>query len=474
MAHRLRLLSSDRPRDGEAGFALIEVIVSAAVLAMVALAVLAGVDAAGRSTGREKARSVAVGLAEQDQERLHAMPAEDVEGAASPPSATLNGATYTITSSVDWVDDATGGTPSCTNDKVQASYLRITSKVTSPALSQPVVVSSLVEPPISKSGAGQGSLAVQVLDRLGQPVESVAVTTSNGPDPAETETTNAAGCAIFGKVGAGNYDLSLSKTGYVDDHGRGPGQGASGTATVDNQVANIVTLRYDRAAPWTFSFVTSDLTTAAANDTIASKADAIAASNSQVNDLLTWTIGSEGSSIAANLFPFTAAYNVYGGRCDTADPLTAVADTYYTDNPTLGGQVAAQPATPGSANILLPPLRVRAVSATSPTGGTGMSGATIKITTADCGGDSWSWPVLSSGTSTRGYASRSTSTTSYDAGLPYGTYSVCAQAPISTDSNQVHKSGWLNVTLSDPYVGIPGSAPVQLLVPTATSARGNC
>ena len=76
MARRLRLLSSDRPRDGEAGFALIEVMVSAVVLAMVALAVLAGVDAAGRSTGREKAEAVAVSLAEQDQERMRGIAAK--------------------------------------------------------------------------------------------------------------------------------------------------------------------------------------------------------------------------------------------------------------------------------------------------------------------------------------------------------------------------------------------------------------
>src|SRR3954464_8112798 len=107
MAPRLRLLSSDRPRDGEAGFALVEVIVSAAVLAMVALAVLAGVDAAGRSSGREKARAVAVSLAEQDQERLRGIPAKAVTTIDSPSPVTLNGATYTITSKAEYIDDAT-------------------------------------------------------------------------------------------------------------------------------------------------------------------------------------------------------------------------------------------------------------------------------------------------------------------------------------------------------------------------------
>ncbi len=40
------------------------------MLAIVALAVLSGIDAASSSTAREKARAVAGALAEQDQERL--------------------------------------------------------------------------------------------------------------------------------------------------------------------------------------------------------------------------------------------------------------------------------------------------------------------------------------------------------------------------------------------------------------------
>ena len=43
------------------------------MLAIVALAVLSGIDAANGASAREKARAVAANLAEQDQERLRAM-----------------------------------------------------------------------------------------------------------------------------------------------------------------------------------------------------------------------------------------------------------------------------------------------------------------------------------------------------------------------------------------------------------------
>lgn len=482
MARRLlRLASSDRPRDREAGFALIEVIVSATVLAMVALAVLAGIDAAGRSTGREKARSVGVGLAEQDQERLRALPAVDVEHAGGTKSVALNGASFTVSSTVEWVNDATGGTPSCDNNGKEASYLRITSRVTSSTLATPVVLSSLVEPPISKSGAGQGTLAVQVNDRNGKGVPSVDVTTINGPDPDKTATTNASGCAVFGKIGAGNYNLELAKFGYVDDHGRGAGQGASGSATVSNQVASVVTLRYDLAAPWKFQFKTGNAISTVTNDLINSASDSIAASNAQVDDLLTWTVSPSALTMDVNLFPFTAAYNVFAGQCQEADPLTVVGDTYYTNNPTFGGQVAANPGVAGptspATTIVQPPLRVRVMNGT---GGSAspVTGSTtlVKVKSVACGGP-WTLPVTDNTTTNTGYATSNNlgwgyatfTVNPYQPGLPYGDYTVCAQSKVGSTTR--YSGTPVSITLNNPYLG--KSATTNLVVNSSSSA-GTC
>ena len=72
-------LTAPRRRCSDpSGFALIEAIVAAAIFAILVLGVLAGIDGAAGSSGREKARSVASALAEQDQERMRGMRAVDL------------------------------------------------------------------------------------------------------------------------------------------------------------------------------------------------------------------------------------------------------------------------------------------------------------------------------------------------------------------------------------------------------------
>src|SRR3954447_17846129 len=101
-------MAKARASSSESGFAIIEVIVSAAVLAIVAMAVLAGIDGATASSGREKARAVAANIAEKDQERLRGLSVQTLSlGAAIPqaPAVTIDGVTYNTTSKAEWVTD---------------------------------------------------------------------------------------------------------------------------------------------------------------------------------------------------------------------------------------------------------------------------------------------------------------------------------------------------------------------------------
>src|SRR3954454_4723870 len=118
----MKLSMAKSRSSSESGFAMIEVIVSAMVLAICALAVLSGIDGAQGSSAREKARAVAGSLAEADQERMRAMSVETLLAIPQQPSVTIDGATYTVKSEAAWVNDDTGGTPSCGNSSNNSEY----------------------------------------------------------------------------------------------------------------------------------------------------------------------------------------------------------------------------------------------------------------------------------------------------------------------------------------------------------------
>ena len=443
------------PRDHEAGFALVEVIVSAAVLALVALAVLAGVDAAGRSTGREKARAVAVTLAEQDQERMRGIAARDVTAVTDLGPYTVNGAQYTVDSSAEWVDDATGGTDSCSNSGSKASYIRITSVVTSAGLgSTQIKIASLVEPPLSTAGAGEGYLAVQVTDHTGTGVPGVSVHAA-GPTTDDI-TTNDAGCAVFGRVGVGSYDFTLNKTGYVDVFGRSPGQLQKVSVTQDAKT--VAAVKFDAAAPLTLAFETSNPTTGA---TISgSTAYWLSAADSEAPALLTYGDGSTAiTSTVVNLFPFTTPYSsVYAGKCVNEDPLTVVGSSYYG---TYQGTFAATPGTPGSRVIHQPPLRLRFQRSSSD-----VAGATLLVTgPCDTSSDPEQYTMSTTSTANgpggvAGWPTR-TATGPYDPGLPYGAYKVCAKKDFGGFTGVRYATA--TATLSDPKWGPPQATPTTVV-----------
>ena len=97
------------------GFALIEVIVSAAVLAIVALAVLVRHRRRDASSARERARAVAASLAEQDQERLRSYRFDALTKLVAAGSIAVNvdGVELHVKSEANWVTDDGTPTPAC-------------------------------------------------------------------------------------------------------------------------------------------------------------------------------------------------------------------------------------------------------------------------------------------------------------------------------------------------------------------------
>jgi type II secretory pathway pseudopilin PulG len=413
------------------GFAMIEAVVAMAVLSMISVGVLVGLDSAQRSSGREKARSVAAALTEQDQERLRSFRAVDLANYDETRTVTVNNVVYTINSTADWVRDSTGGTQSCSNNASQADYMRVTTMTTSSLINTPIPaikMSSLVAPPVGAFGAGEGTLGIQIINRDGVGVAGTNVTIT-GPTTI-TNATNSTGCAIFAYVPIGTYTASVTQAGWVDHGGNNP---AKVGATVSDGTVNVKTIDYDSAASVQATFDTETL----AGTTVAATTTQLSASNAGVPSgpfspfagIRTYdpTGGAVATIAGTNLFPFSDGYGLYGGGCPGADPTKYITD-YYDQFP--ADFIDSDPGVAATPVVLrLPSINLRVL----------YNNAIIPITS----------PVRIVVTSTSTncsevftFAAPATDLTGYmiASALPFGDYKVCASANKPLTSTMVQKT----------------------------------
>jgi hypothetical protein len=397
---------------------MIEAVVAAALLVIVVLGVLKGLDTANESSGREKARAVAAALTEQDQERLRSFRAVDLNNYDRQLDVTVNKVKYTVESKAEWVRDSTGGTASCNNTANQADYLRIVSKTTSGFVTTPIppiTMASLVAAPIGAYNANQGTLGVQVNNRDGQGVEDVNVSIA-GASTADN-LTNEVGCAIFAYITAGAYTITLNQAGSVDPGGKTI---STKTATVAPGAVTIETMPYDKASSVNVSFDT----VTARDGLINTNATAVSGSNSNIPavaplpaGLRTWGAGPllKPSITATDMFPFDDGYGMFAGACAGADPTRdpLFAD-YYEDNPDDFVQpergLAATPV-----KVRLPSTNLRVLN----NGNQILTPVHVVFTSRSAGcTEKFSW----TGTTHADGSIR-------EPALPFGDYQVCADVP---------------------------------------------
>lgn len=437
--------------NAERGFALIEVIVSAAVLALVALAVLSGIDGATSAAGREKARSVAAALAEKDQERLRSMPVEQLASYAAPASPiVVDGATYNVDSKVEWVRDSTGGTISCANDNKQADYLHITSTVTSNIVgsrTKPVRIDSIVAPNIEYSTT-HGSLAVKVVNAAGQGVPGVGVSLAGASSPLP-QSTNEQGCALFQMIAVGDYIVTLSGSGMVN-HAGDPA--AKAPATVSAGLLTTVTMDYDFAGVVNATFETyKPGSTTVTNNTMTSVSTRMSAVNGDDLSILR-KIPATGPAAPAvtgmqmtNLFPFSASYSFFTGGCRYSNPTNDSANSGYFG--TYPGAIAVTPSSILPVTVRQPPLNIRL----SKDRGGGNAANTMRVvaTPIQAVGDSCVEPSIELNTFTSnsltGVVGRSQPANNgpVEVGVPFGYYKICFQRGTTTKRTTVWPDDYL-------------------------------
>jgi type II secretory pathway pseudopilin PulG len=336
--HPSSLIASPGPRprrcrrpsiNSDDGFTLIEVLVSALIVILIASAAAVALVATSHFSGDQRFRSQADALAAQDQERLRGLSDEQLNNFSQSRQETVNGVTFAVASSATFVD-STGAT-GCTSGA--AAYYKITSTVSwteNFGNATPVTEESILSRPVT------GDLLTQVKDQTGQGLAGVTVT-ATGPG-VQTSTTGTNGCILFAGLTPGLYTVSMADAGYVDPNG--VSAPLSSTATVStSSPASTTGNPFYLGLPGS---ITGTFTTAVAG--AAGEADSISwlgsgSSLGMSGGFRSHTMSGPLPGISTlNLFPFNGNttgysnnYAVWAGRCLQQEPPSGY--DHYTVNP---------------------------------------------------------------------------------------------------------------------------------------------
>lgn len=239
---------------------LIEVLVSALLVALIAIGTLTGLTVANEFSGNERAHAQAATIAQQNEERLRGEYIEKLansfqltetvsEGglcverasattwryvskavlsesatceksalAEASAGATYSGTVFTVTSSGESANP-TSGASACEAESASAEVVKTTSTVTwSSNKGKAVTQSSLVKLP------SKYAVLVKVKNRNKEPVAgaTVLVKTSSGVLLSPQQTTPASGCVIVGDLNQNAVDVYAEKEHWVDVNGKSP------------------------------------------------------------------------------------------------------------------------------------------------------------------------------------------------------------------------------------------------------------
>ena len=311
------------PAGGDAAFMLLEVVISALLVALIAIGTFAGLEGAQRAGTDVRTHAEATTLAQQDEERLRGLTATALtelvkKGSEAQSPVTLGKITFTITSSASFVSAAKNSL-SCETSGGGANYIQTTSSVrwtglksTRPAVTQSSIISTLAT-----------GLLVKVMEQNEEPVQGATVTLT-GADSG-SQSTNAAGCALFVGLTAGSVTVAVSKSGWVEVNGKSTGTSKSASVVDERTETSEAQIAEPGAIKAEFE----------SNGKLGVEGDTFVAYQSGIGTpsfFVAGTAGNYETSVTSEqtLFPFAKSkvaepYTVYAGDCTANNPETVTA-----------------------------------------------------------------------------------------------------------------------------------------------------
>jgi Tfp pilus assembly protein PilV len=448
-----RVFRGCRRLRSQRGSMLVEIMMSALLLALAATAVFKGIDGANATSGGSKSRAAATTLVQADQERMRSMDPRKLDGYTNTGQKVVNRVPYTVVSAGQVVSDR-GDSESCSKGSGRVTFVRVTSTVTWPDMrgSKPISGSTLVS---IGNAYSRGSLSIKIQDAhaVGVPGTAVNVTTPI----TRSGTTNSAGCVVWDGLSTGAYFGSFSKTGYVDPAGVSTPAPPNGWSVTTGSTG-VYTQLYDKSGTANFKFVGKSGTNTYP-DVQASGITLFHGTMPTPNNVRSATFPANNLVTFNALFPFVTPYSAWAGTCTDNMPPSGSAAT-VTVPP--GGT-----ASPDPINVTMPVINVRVLR-----GGSAWPGAniTIRPAVAACGstvsrinGVTDSAGLMPTGATAAGGPP--------ERAFPFGSYIVCA------DDNRTPTTRRIEKTIANTSADgtIAPSAATDLDIPSSgSSSQGTC
>ncbi len=400
----------------EAGFALIEVLISAMLIIIVGSAVLSLLVASTRSAAQERARTQAYAMAQEDQARLRAKRISTLNGLHEVRPVTLNGTEFEVESTGVFVNN-TSGTSSCNENESTPDYVRITSTVRQKSgQGSPISLQSIVSPSNGSLDPTHGSIVISATNAQGKALSGLHL--SGTGTSSFSGTTDSNGCAIFADLPAGTYTLTPSGTGLVERFGNPPsGQQVQVSGGQTQRVPLLLDQAGTLKAPFFYKLGTTSYSVV---PQYVALYDAEMGTSAKSYKPTTEEVGSTKYAVVASLFPFKTAYTVYAGACESNKPSSS--------------EAMASIAVPSGASVTAPQIRMPALEITVTTNGsTKIQGARVTITDSKCAAAG----KYVYTTEANGHQSQTT-TGPMTPALPWSTYEICASANFSGQNHRLY------------------------------------
>lgn len=347
----------------DSGLSLIEVLVAMMVFAIISIGIAYSLTSALAMTSDARSREVAANLAAQDIDLVRAV--EDVFSVGEANKTfVVNGTTFRLHREASWIP-STGVDASCGSGGGQLRYKRVNVAVEwdgMRAAASAVRSDTIITPGSRINDPDLGSILVSVITAAGTGSAGVTVTavpssTANGA-VAITETikpTDAEGCTYILKVTPGNYDVTVSRAGYVDIKQAatstsivGVGKGTAASVAFQYDKAGLITASYASNAPAGTTLIPTTLDTTLRN----------------TYGLFNFAATTSARSKTFNMHPFDS-YEVFAGRyvapTETSAGCVAADPSAWTTPAAADGAVGPAPSTvtsTGSVNVAMGVLTV--------------------------------------------------------------------------------------------------------------------